>query len=381
MAKLSLRGISKGFGVQTVLQGLDLEVADGEFLSIVGPSGCGKSTLLRIVAGLEQHEAGEVHIGAERVDERLPSERDVAMVFQSYALYPHLTVRQNISVPLRYRRLGRLQRLPLAAAWCPGARAGLAAIDRDVLAVARQLDIEHLLERRPSQLSGGQRQRVALGRAIVRQPKLFLMDEPLSNLDAKLRTGMRAELAGLHRQIGTTFLYVTHDQVEAMTMSDRVAVMFQGRFAQIDTPERVYAQPATLAVAEFIGTPRINRLPVHCRDGLLDAGEGRPRLRLATRTSGPVDLCFRPEAAVLGAREFSWRGTVAFVEDMGAELHVHLRLDGVAQPVIVRASRACAAGLALGGSAVVGVERADLLLFGADGCRLAPSAPECVHAD
>ena len=379
MAKLSLNGITKGFGSQAVLKGVDLEVADGEFLTIVGPSGCGKSTLLRIVAGLEHHDAGEVHIAGQRADDRRPSERDVAMVFQSYALYPHLSVRENISVPLRYRRLSRLQRLPLAGAWLPGARAALSGIGREVGAVARLLDIEHLLERRPSQLSGGQRQRVALGRAIVRQPKLFLMDEPLSNLDAKLRSTMRAELAQLRRQIGATFLYVTHDQVEAMTMSDRVAVMFDGRFAQIDTPARIYTRPASLAVAEFIGTPRINRVPAQCAGHTLELGEGRPRLRLAAAAAGRVELCFRPEAAVLGPRDLSWNGTVSFVEDMGPELHVHLRLPQADDEVIVRADRACAAGIALGRPAVVGVDRADLLVFGADGRRLALAHEEPVH--
>ncbi|MCB2030979.1 MAG: ABC transporter ATP-binding protein, partial [Rhodoferax sp.] len=215
MAELALKDIHKGFGNHAVLKGVSLDVQDGEFLTIVGPSGCGKSTLLRIVAGLESHNSGQVLIGGAAVNDRLPGERDIAMVFQSYALYPHLSVFDNIAVPLRYRRLSPAQRVPLVGSWLPSARRLERDIEREVQAVASLLDIGHLLPRRPSQLSGGQRQRVALGRAIVRQPSLFLMDEPLSNLDAKLRTTMRAELTQLHQRIGTTFLYVTHDQVEA----------------------------------------------------------------------------------------------------------------------------------------------------------------------
>ena len=370
MAGLSLRHVTKGFGAQAVLRAIDLDVQDGEFLTIVGPSGCGKSTLLRIVAGLEQPEAGEVWIDSAQVDDRLPSERDVAMVFQSYALYPHLTVFENIAVPLRYRRLSLAQRLPLIGAWVAGTRRTSDSIEQDVRSVARLLDIEALLQRRPSQLSGGQRQRVALGRAIVRQPRLFLMDEPLSNLDAKLRTTMRAELAQLHRQIGTTFVYVTHDQVEAMTMSDRVAVMFDGLFEQIDTPERIYMQPATLGVAQFIGAPRINCIAVQCRDGILELGQEQPRLVAAGAQHGAHHLCFRPEAVSLERRELNWTGTVRFIEDMGAELHVHVGLPGQAQTVIARAPRRAAGTLALGRTTVVGVDAADLLLFGPNGRRV-----------
>jgi multiple sugar transport system ATP-binding protein len=368
MATLSLRSIEKSFGVQSVLKSVDLDVADGEFLTIVGPSGCGKSTLLRIVAGLEQHTSGTITIGAERVDDRLPSERDIAMVFQSYALYPHLTVFDNIAVPLRYRQLTYLQRIPLLG-WILQRRDGRGArIENEVRAVARLLDIEHLLARKPSQLSGGQRQRVALGRAIVRQPKLFLMDEPLSNLDAKLRTSMRAELAQLHRRLKTTFLYVTHDQVEAMTMSDRVAVMFDGQFEQVDTPARIYARPATLAVAEFIGAPRINQITAPCADGrVMPAPSGKPLApRALALGCGSVTICFRAENTAIGEREVTWTGVVTFLEDMGADFHVHVRVDGVASTVIVRAARAEVARMAIGERLPVGVNLADIHVFGPD---------------
>ncbi len=381
MATLTLSNISKSFGNQAVLKGVDLAVHEGEFLSIVGPSGCGKSTLLRIVAGLEQQDAGEVWIGSVQVDDRLPSERDVAMVFQSYALYPHLSVFENIAVPLTYRRLSSTQRLPLIGAWLPGSPQLARDIARDVRSVAKLLDIELLLQRRPSELSGGQRQRVALGRAIVRQPQLFLMDEPLSNLDAKLRTAMRAELAQLHRKLAITFLYVTHDQVEAMTMSDRVAVMFEGKFEQIDTPELIYAQPATLGVAQFIGTPRINSIALSCVDQALDLGEGRPRLAVAAAEGARHQLCFRPESASMERRELTWSGRVRFIEDMGAELHVHVGLPGTQEPVIVRASRRVASNLSIGRDVVLGVESADILLFGADGRRVPFTCLEPAHVD
>ena len=381
MATLNLSNISKSFGRQAVLKGVNLDVNDGEFLTIVGPSGCGKSTLLRIVAGLEQQDGGEVRIGSTQVDDRRPSERDVAMVFQSYALYPHLSVFENIAVPLTYRRLSAAQRLPLVGAWLPGSPQLSRDIARDVQSVAKLLDIEPLLGRRPSELSGGQRQRVALGRAIVRQPQLFLMDEPLSNLDAKLRTTMRAELALLHRKLAITFLYVTHDQVEAMTMSDRVAVMFEGRFEQIDTPERIYAQPATLGVAQFIGTPRINSIALDCLDRTLDLGEGRPRLTVDAPQGARHQLCFRPESASLERRELTWSGRVRFIEDMGAELHVHVGLPDMLEPVIVRAPRRVAVGLAIDSDLVVGVDAVDILLFGDDGRRVRFSCMEPSHVD
>ena len=229
MAGVTIQAIDKSYGALAVLNGVDLEIADGEFVVLVGPSGCGKSTLLRIIAGLEQQSGGSILIDGKAVDKLHPSHRDIAMVFQSYALYPHLTVAENITVPLRMRRLSFAQRLPLLGRWIPGASEINAGISRDVNEAMETLAIAHLADRKPGQLSGGQRQRVAVGRAMVRQPQAFLMDEPLSNLDAELRVHMRAEITELHSRLATTFIYVTHDQAEAMTMADRIAVMICGR--------------------------------------------------------------------------------------------------------------------------------------------------------
>jgi len=267
MASVELQSIGKSFGATPVLSGIDLTVADGEFLTLVGASGCGKSTLIRIIAGLEPQSAGSVRIGGASVDHLRPHERHVAMVFQSYALYPHMRVFANMALPLTMTRLNLFERLPLLRLLSPRRRGVMAEIAKQVHAVARQLQIESLLDRRPSQLSGGQRQRVALGRAMVREPAVFLMDEPLSNLDAKLRVHMRTELAELHARLGVTFIYVTHDQVEAMTMSDRVAMMDSGTILQLGKPDELYARPANVKVAQFIGTPAINVLPARVGAG------------------------------------------------------------------------------------------------------------------
>lgn len=266
---LELSDISKSFGSERVIDGIDLEVRQGEFLSLVGMSGCGKSTLLRIIAGLEAPDSGTVSIGGQNITSVEPSDRNLAMVFQSYALYPHMSVRQNIATPLRMRRLPLSARLPLLGrVLTPAGR--LREIDAAVVAAAETLQIAHLLDRKPAQISGGQRQRVALARALVREPAAFLMDEPLSNLDAKLRSHMRVELADLHRRLGATFVYVTHDQVEAMSMSDRIAFMSGGRIEQIGTPDDLYQRPETLTVARFIGTPTINLIPAQiATDGTL----------------------------------------------------------------------------------------------------------------
>ena len=293
---VELSGIGKSFGAEAVLDGIDLSIRAGEFVSLVGMSGCGKSTLLRIIAGLETADRGHVSIGGRDVTAVDPSDRNLSMVFQSYALYPHMTVRRNIATPLRMRRLSLAARLPFVGRLVPGGRAVVDQIDREVEAAAEMLHIDPLLERRPAQLSGGQRQRVALARAIVRSPAAFLMDEPLSNLDAKLRTHMREELAALHRRLGATFVYVTHDQVEAMTMSDRIALMDGGRILQFGTAADLYERPASLAVARFIGTPAINLLPVEIDGSGRLAAFGRP-LDLATApgTAGPAMLGVRPE--------------------------------------------------------------------------------------
>jgi len=336
MAKIELSAIRKTFDAVEVLKGVDLAIEDGEFISLVGPSGCGKSTLLRIIAGLELQNSGEVRIDGVQVDGIRPSARNLAMVFQSYALYPHLSVFDNIAVPLRMRRLSAFERLPLLGRFLPGRRRTEQGIRSDVERVAAQLEISSLLNRKPGQLSGGQRQRVAVGRAIVRQPVAFLFDEPLSNLDAKLRVHMRAEIAQLHRRLKSTFVYVTHDQAEAMTMSGRIAVMIGGDIVQVGTPAEVYENPRDIRVAEFVGSPKINALPGRIRsDGGLEA-LGRILGLSSVATAGKCTICVRPERIALGGGEFSFSGTVVHLENMGSEAFVHLRSDGIDIPVVAR---------------------------------------------
>ena len=277
MAAIEIRALRKAFDGAEVLKGVDLTIEDGEFISLVGPSGCGKSTLLRVIAGLEPQSSGEIWIDGASADGVRPSARNLAMVFQSYALYPHLSVFDNIAVPLRMKRLSALQRAPLVGRLMPARRRVERVIREDVERVAEQLEISPLLQRKPGQLSGGQRQRVAVGRAIVRQPRAFLFDEPLSNLDAKLRVHMRAEIAQLHRQLKTTFIYVTHDQAEAMTMSGRIAVMIGGELIQVGAPAAIYDDPRDIRVAEFIGTPKINAFSGRIRsDGRLEVARTCP---------------------------------------------------------------------------------------------------------
>ena len=257
MARVTLHGVRKMYDSGSVaVHGIDLDVADGEFVVLVGPSGCGKSTTLRMIAGLESISAGRLLIGDRAVNDLPPAERDIAMVFQSYALYPHMTVRQNMQFALRLRKLSKVE------------------VERRVLEAAEMLDIVPILDRMPKQLSGGQRQRVAIGRAIVRHPSVFLFDEPLSNLDAKLRVQTRREIARLQRRLGVTSIYVTHDQTEAMTMGDRIVVMSQGRVQQIDTPLAIYDHPVNVFVATFIGSPSMNLLR-----GTIEGGDGAPAFR------------------------------------------------------------------------------------------------------
>ncbi len=315
MSAISLRGVWKTYdgGVDAV-RDVSLEVADGEFVVLVGPSGCGKSTLLRMIAGLEPVTAGTVHIGERDVTQVAPPDRDIAMVFQNYALYPHKTVRGNLGFGLRQRKVDRVE------------------INERVEEIARMLALEELLERRPSQLSGGQRQRVAIGRALVRDPSAFLLDEPLSNLDAKLRTTMRSELARLHEKLSVTTVYVTHDQVEAMTLGDRVVVLRDGVVQQIDTPQALYRSPANLFVAAFIGSPAMNlvsaegdgeRIRFAGHDLAIPAGAPLHGLR------GPLVLGVRPSAfAVDGPEEWpTMRVTPGQVEHLGDEVHASFALD------------------------------------------------------
>ncbi len=302
MATLELRKLRKYFGHVEVVPGIDLTVAEHEFVVLVGPSGCGKSTILRMIAGLEEPTAGDVLIDGAIVTQREPKDRDIAMVFQDYALYPHMTVAENMAFALRYRQVKR------------------AEIRRRVADTARMLEIEPLLKRTPRQLSGGQRQRVAMGRAIVRDPKLFLFDEPLSNLDAKLRVQMRTELRKLRQAVPTTTIYVTHDQVEAMTLADRIVVLNRGRIEQIGTPEEVYEKPATAFVARFIGAPAMNLLPARIeRKGLVLEN----RVAMPCSVPGPRDVwCgIRPESLIFTTAPTGvfLSGRALTVEPLGAD--------------------------------------------------------------
>jgi multiple sugar transport system ATP-binding protein len=316
VAEILINRVTKEFsGGVVAVNDVDLRVEDGEFMVLVGPSGCGKSTLLRMIAGLEEVTAGEIRIGDRDITDLAPRHRDIAMVFQSYALYPHMTVRQNLGYGLRVRRTSK------------------AEIRKRVEDVARLLRLDDLLDRRPGALSGGQRQRVAMGRAIVREPKAFLMDEPLSNLDAKLRVSMRAELSSLHARLGATTVYVTHDQVEAMTLGQRVAVMRDGRIQQVDTPQALYRRPKNLFVAAFIGSPAMNLVEARVTgDAVQFAGY---RLPLATEnrpaSGGDVILGIRPEgffdAAFAHPDLPQIEAVVEVVEELGSDTHVLFRVD------------------------------------------------------
>lgn len=305
MATLTLNALQKSYDQIQVLQRVDLQVADGEFLVLVGPSGCGKSTLLRCIAGLEDISAGELQIDGKRVNELPPRDRDVAMVFQSYALYPHMTVRENMSFGLEVRKTPK------------------AEIQERVDAAAEMLGLEGLMDRLPKAMSGGQRQRVAMGRAIVRRPKVFLFDEPLSNLDASLRGQMRVELKRLHRQLDATIVYVTHDQVEALTLADRILVLNAGVVQQIGTPTELFDTPANRFVAGFIGSPSMNFLKGEGDGTQVHIGP----LALASSHTGPVTVGVRPNEVIVDPQ--GTPATVDVIEHLGWELHLHLRLaDG-----------------------------------------------------
>ncbi|GAA6182698.1 ABC transporter ATP-binding protein [Shimia sp. NS0008-38b] len=371
MAGLKIENIAKRFADVDVLKGVSLNIADGEFVSLVGPSGCGKSTLLRIIAGLEEQSEGDIHIGGKSVAGRRAADRNLSMVFQSYALYPHLTVLENIAVPLKMRRLNGWQRMPFLGRFMPGARRLVNDIDAEISQAANMLEIAHLLDRKPGQLSGGQRQRVALGRALVRNPAAFLLDEPLSNLDAKLRVQTRAEIAQLHRRLEATFIYVTHDQVEAMTMSDRIAVMMGGRILQCATPDVIYEDPDTIEVAEFIGSPKINILPVRCEaGGRLAFFDQTLDLRVTERINGAVSLGLRPEALQLCSENPVFQGTVAHTENLGAELYVQVGIPGLEGRIVVRADAARRADLGIGTLVGLRFDLARALVFDGQGQRV-----------
>lgn len=311
---IELRRVAKSFGTVQVCRDVDLAIETGEFVTLLGPSGCGKTTTLNMVAGLEDSTSGDILLAGRRVNELSPVERDVAMVFQNYALYPHMTVAENIGFTLRMRGMKR------------------AEIAARVTAIAASLELSHVLERLPAQLSGGQQQRVAIGRALVREPRIFLFDEPFSNLDAALRVKMRAEVKQLHQRLGVTSLFVTHDQEEAMSISDRIAVMNRGRVEQFGTPEEIYARPATRYVASFIGNPQIELMP-----GTVEAADGRPAVRLGAqvlplpgdgrfRPGQKVEIGIRPEHVRLGAGNLS--ASVRLVQPVGPLSHVVLDWDG-----------------------------------------------------
>ncbi len=382
MSGICIRAIAKSFGDTLVLDGINLDIEPGEFMTLVGPSGCGKSTLLRIISGLEHQDGGSIVIDGRVVDRLRPSDRDLAMVFQSYALYPHLSVFDNIAVPLRMRRLNFAQRFPVVGRMMPGRRRVEEDVRKSVEEASGTLEIGHLLERKPGQLSGGQRQRVALGRAMVRDPIAFLMDEPLSNLDAKLRTHMRAEIAQLHRRLGTTFVYVTHDQAEAMTMSDRIAVMMEGEILQVATPDEIYHDPADVRVAQFIGSPKINLLPAEVREGgsVAVLGHGLPT-SVALSAGTKLTAGVRTEHFSLSPHgEGKLAAKIVHIENLGPEFLLHVVTDGVPAPMIVRAKTAFAKPLRIGVEIGLDISSDHVQLFGADGCRVRPlSAPETLR--
>lgn len=356
MSGLALKDISKRFGGSLVLDRLSLDIAADEFVVVLGPSGCGKSTLLRVIAGLESIDSGVIEIDGQRVDQLPPGQRGVAMVFQGYALYPHMTVRQNISFGLMNVGVAREE------------------IARRVAEVARMLELQPLLERLPAELSGGQRQRVAIGRAIVKHPKVFMFDEPLSNLDAALRSRMRQEIANLHRRLGTAMIFVTHDQTEAMTLADRIVVMNQQRIEQVGTPLEIYRNPASVFVASFVGAPAMNILPVQraahsARHQKIIFGEGTELETLTPTDSaaaaGELRVGIRPESIRLSpAGTGALRAKVEFVEFLGDRTHVHLLLANGDRVIALGDAAFCSREDDVVG---IGFERAAMHLFGANG--------------
>ena len=354
MAQVELRDVGKSFGAVEVIRGLNLSIPDGAFTVFVGPSGCGKSTLLRLIAGLEGLSAGAIEIGGQNVNTADPIERGVAMVFQNYALYPHMTVEQNISFSLRMARVGK------------------AEIAERVAAAARALRVEELLRRKPAQLSGGQRQRVAIGRAIVRDPEVFLFDEPLSNLDAELRVSMRVEIAKLHQQIGATMIYVTHDQTEAMTLADQIVVMRAGSIEQVGTPQALYEDPDNLFVAGFIGSPRMNFLKATFTGGeaTLAAGGSLAVPGVADTAEAMVGL--RPEHLVVESpADLTFDFHVDVVEYLGGMRYLY-GTTASGESLIVEARDAL--HIKPGSNVHIGAPASRALLFEASGARLRMAA-------
>ena len=351
MSSLRLRGVTKSFGSVNVIKGVDLDVADKEFVVFVGPSGCGKSTLLRMIAGLESVSSGELHIGDQLVNDVDPSRRGIAMVFQSYALYPHMTVRENMGFALRFAGVPKPE------------------IERQVQEAARILELGPLLDRLPKALSGGQRQRVAIGRAIVRHPQVFLFDEPLSNLDAELRVHMRIELARLHQELKTTIIYVTHDQIEAMTLADKIVVLRDGIIEQVGTPLQLYDDPDNLFVAGFIGSPKMNFLRGVLAEGgvrLPDHGDVVVPTQVKAAPGTVVTVGLRPEHFAKGGPA-ALPLRVELVEHLGGETYAYARHG---QSDLMTLATNNARDLAAGDAFEARFDPACLLVFSADGQRL-----------
>jgi len=333
MGRIQLKQVQKKFGETEVIPPLDLEIDDGEFVVFVGPSGCGKSTLLRLIAGLEDSTSGIIEIDGADATDLPPAKRGLAMVFQSYALYPHMSVRKNIAFPMRMAKMDKAEQ------------------NRRIEAAAKALNLTDYLDRRPGQLSGGQRQRVAIGRAIVREPSAFLFDEPLSNLDAALRVGMRMEISELHKKLDTTMVYVTHDQVEAMTMADKIVVLQAGVIEQVGSPLELYRNPRNLFVAGFIGSPRMNFIT------------GEEATKHDAQTIG-----IRPEHVSVSTTEGQWQGTVGVAEHLGSDTFIHIHgIDGC-DPMTVRAGGEVA--VSHGDTVYLTPDHAQIHRFGTDGLRL-----------
>ena len=371
MASVTIQNIDKSFGPTEVLKSVSIDIQDGEFIVLVGPSGCGKSTLLRIIAGLEKQSNGNIVIGDRVVNDLHASRRDTAMVFQSYALYPHLTVAENISVPLRMRQMSFLQRFPLINYLVPGTKQAKANIAKEVENVTETLGISELLQRKPGQLSGGQRQRVAVGRAMVRHPQAFLMDEPLSNLDAERRVQMRAEIAELHRRLASTFIYVTHDQSEAMTMADRVAVMMDGELLQVASPKEVYANPSDIRVAEFIGSPKINILPAKADNtGKVSIGDMILKGVVSETKDTAVKAGIRPEALSLAATNAEGLDCkIVHHENLGSDAYFHAEMK-IGGRVICRMDASAIDNFYTGVEAKICIDPKNALLFRNEGERI-----------
>jgi len=395
MASIKLDGVTRTFGTKTAVGNVSLEVPDRDFLVLLGPSGCGKSTLLRMLAGLETVSSGAIYLDQKRVDQLPPSARDMAFVFQSYALYPHMTVRRNITFPLIMRNFKWWFHLPLIGGLAKRRIENSPEVRDLVGRTAKILALTDMLDRFPRTLSGGQRQRVALGRAMVRQPQVFLMDEPLSNLDAKLRMSMRAEIIKLHREVGGTFVYVTHDQVEAMTMGTKIALMRDGVVQQFGTPREIYMNPTNTFVARFIGTPPMNLIEGHIDGRSLKIGEGTydlpPHLTAFANGQRQVLVGVRPNALrIVAELSQTLAGKVALVEHVGVESVIDVRLDhaatahreeGEARNEVMMTEEGYS-DLSAGDNVRVAVDLGEAVLFSPDsGLRLRPESQGAVaHA-